>query len=74
MKFWQAILDTRKFSFETYGLRKSDALMAMGDLLRKHGEQYELEPDWCVEFMEDIHWREIEMGVGYRDLEPLYRP
>lgn len=65
--FWQASLDTRKFSFESYGLRKSDALMAIGDLLRKHGEQYALEENWCDAWMEDIQFREIEMGVGYRD-------
>lgn len=67
MTFWQATLDTRKFSFEAYGARKSDALMAMGDLLRKHGEEYQLENDWCADWMGDICYREIKFGVGYRD-------
>lgn len=67
MTFWQAALHTRKFSFEAYGACKSDALMAMGDLLRVHGEQHDLEENWCSDWMEDIQYREIELGVGYRD-------
>jgi hypothetical protein len=67
MTFWQASLDTRKFSFEAYGKRRSDALMAMGDLLRKHGEQYQLEENWCSDWMGDIQYREIELDTGYRD-------
>lgn len=67
MTIWQATLETRNFSFEAYGTRKSDALMAMGDLLWKHGEQYELESDWCADLMDDIVFREIELGAGYRD-------
>lgn len=67
MAFWQASLDTRKFSFEAYGHRKSDALMVLGDLLRVHGEEYQLEENWCSDWMEDIQYREIQLGVGYRD-------
>ncbi len=71
MTFWQAALDTRHFSFEAYGVRKSDALMALGDLLRIHGEQYNLGENWCSDWMEDIRYREIEFGVGYRDRIPV---
>ncbi len=71
MKFWQATLKTRHFSFEAFGVRKSDALMALGDLLRIHGEQYGLESDWPDIFGQDIEFREIEMGVGYRDCQRL---
>ena len=73
MTFWQASLDTRKFSFEAYGHRKSDALMALGDLLRVHGEQYDLEENWCSDWMEDIVYREIELNVGYRDRSEVSR-
>jgi hypothetical protein len=69
MTFWQASLDTRKFSFEAYGRRKSDALMALGDLLRKHGEQYSLEENWFDDFMADVVYRGIELNAGYRDRE-----
>ena len=67
MSFWQATLDTRNFSFEAYGARKSDALMALGDTLSRHAEQYDLQSDWCAEFMSDIEYREIELGMGFRD-------
>jgi len=71
MKFWQATLKTRNFSFEAFGVRKSDALMALGDAMRVHGEQYNLEFDWADIFGQDIKFREINMGVGYRDRTPV---
>ena len=45
----------------------SSERVAIGDLLRKHGEQYQLEENWCSDWMEDVQYREIEMGAGYRD-------
>lgn len=71
MAFWQASLDTRKFSFEAYGLSKSHAFMALDDLLNVHGEQYRIEENWWSDWMGDIVYREIKLGVGYRDREAV---
>ncbi len=71
MKFWQATLKTHNFSFEAFGVRKSDALMALGDAMRVHGEKYNLESDWADIFGQDIEFREIEFNVGYCDRHRL---
>lgn len=65
----KASLDTKHFSFEAYGLRKSDALMALGDGLRMHQEQYQLADGWFD--MDGVEYREIELGAAYRDRERL---
>ena len=65
MKFWQVTLETRNFSFEAYGVRKSDALTAMCELMRKHAEQYALPETWAD--FEDVNFREFKMDCGYRD-------
>ncbi len=71
MKFWRATLDTRHFNFEAFGKMKSDAMMAMGETMRIHQEQYALQDDWAM--MDEVNFQELEMNRGYRDYEPLPR-
>ena len=69
--FWQAALDTRKFSFESYGKTENSARKALLYALKRHGEQYELESDWYQDFTQDIVYRRIVIGQAYRDRSPL---
>ncbi len=65
--FCQASLDTRKFFFEAYGGTDDEARDALIKTLREHAVQYRIEPDWWEDFATDIRYREITLGMGYRD-------
>ena len=69
MKIYKAFYDSRNFSFEAYSQSKSSARFHLLTGLRRHTEQYNLEPNW---FNEDgIEYREYEMDTPYRDYEPM---
>jgi hypothetical protein len=71
MKFWQARLETRHFSFEAYGTTDEEARNALIAALRKHGGQRQIALDWWEDFADSINYREIELGRAYRDRELL---
>jgi hypothetical protein len=71
MKFWQARLETRNFSFEAYGTTDEKARDALITAFKKHAAQWKISPDWWEDSATDIGYREIELGRAYRDREPL---
>ena len=71
MKFWQASLDTRNFSFEAYGTTDEKARNVLIAAFKKHAIRSKMTPDWWEAFADGIRYREIELGAAYRDREAL---
>lgn len=72
MKIYRAFYDSRNFSFEAYSQSKSSAKFHLLTGLRRHGEQYDLEPDWFMTGDEDgIEFYEYIMDTPHRDHEPI---
>ncbi len=76
--FYLATYESRNFTFEGFGTDKGMALTALTGALRKHGEQIRRipgasafpPPGWA----DDIEWRELKLGHGYRDEHELLIP
>lgn len=74
---YQAQFHTRHFCFEACALSKDDAIAAIIAGLRLHAQERELDPDWWMDGFEGVPTDEIfeiwefELGVTYRDHEPL---
>jgi hypothetical protein len=72
---WRAAYDSRHFSFEAYAFTKEAAINELITGLRLHARQYDLEPDWWedqrVAAEDQFDVREYELGVAYRDHQPL---
>ena len=72
MKIYKAFYDSRNFTFEAYSQSKSSARFHLLTGLRRHGEQYNLEPDWfMIDGHDGIEYREYEMDTPHRDYEPM---
>ena len=77
---WEAELETHRFTFQGYGATRQEALRALKSALVVHEQQYggRIEKDWWKEYtgrnFENVEYKEIRTGVGYRDNEPLPMP
>ena len=69
MKIYRAFYESRNFTFEAYSQTKSSARFHLLTGLRRHGEQYNLEPNWFDE--DGIEFNEYEMDTPHRDYEPM---
>lgn len=68
-----ASVDTRNFTFDAAGASRDEALAALRAVLEAHVRQYgaRVAPGWLFEVFEDVQIRELVLGVGYRDREPV---
>ena len=74
-QLWKAWVDTRNFSFEGYGTTREEAVVSLQKAFIIHAKQYQAPSNWWKGSVEsDIQTREIGLGVGYRDGEPLQLP
>lgn len=71
MSIFIATLDTRHFSFEAYGNNEDEAKAVLESALRKHAKQYSLQPEWPDAMIDGCEVREVAVGLGYRDREPI---
>lgn len=72
MKIYRAYYDSRNFSFEAYSQSKTSARFHLLTGLRKHGEQYDLDPDWFMFGESDgIEVVEFNMDTPYRDCSEI---
>jgi hypothetical protein len=62
-----ARLETKNFTFETFANSKTEALDQLKRGLTTHGKQRHVNPDWWVEWIEDVYTLKIKMGCTYRD-------
>ena len=68
MKIYRAYYDSRNFSFEAYSKTEKSARYHCKQALIRHGEQYDLEPDWFMYGDSDcIECVPYEMDYPYRD-------
>lgn len=68
MKIYRAYYDSRNFSFEAYSKVKDSAKYHCKQALIKHGEQYDLEPDWFMfDDVDGIEVDEYDTDYPYRD-------
>ena len=68
MKIYRAYYDSHDFSFEAYSQLESSAKYHLLQGLKRHGEQYELEPDWYMIGDSDcIEVAEYDMDKPYRN-------
>ena len=68
MKIYRAYYDSRNFSFEAFAAEKEKAHALLLEGLKKHGEQYQCEPDWFMYGDSDcIEVVDYEIGKAYRD-------
>lgn len=69
MKIYGAFYDSRNFSFEAFSdnERKAKATLIWG--LRKHGKQYNCEPNWW--YRDDVYTMEYKLNTTYRDKDTL---
>lgn len=70
MKIWYVYLATKTFEFEGFGETEYAARRALHTALTVHAEQRDL-VGYPWYFPDDCRVREIEIGQGYRDREPL---
>jgi hypothetical protein len=77
MKIYQAALYTRHFHFYCCGRTADEAREALIRGLRIHAAQFDIDPDWWMDGLEGVPTDEIfevhefELGVAYRDNQPL---
>jgi hypothetical protein len=68
MKIYRAYYDSRNFSFEAYSQLESSARYHLLQGLKRHGEQYDLEPDWfMIGDVDGIECNEYDMDKPFRD-------
>ena len=68
MKIYRAYYDSRNFSFETYSQSIDSARYHCKQALIKHGEQYDLDPDWFMFGDADgIEVDDYKLDTPYRD-------
>jgi len=66
MKVFVAFADSRNFEFHALGSTYNEAIGSLHKGLKKHAEQYDLDPKWFEQWA-DIYCMEMEMGKSYRD-------
>jgi hypothetical protein len=76
VKFWVASLETENFSFSAYGTTEDEAMFALKQGLVTHGDQFQIESDWFVNYEDAIYVREATLGHAYREgsHQPIYAP
>lgn len=67
---YRASYESESFTFEAFSTEELHARACLVDVLTAHGTQYGCQIDWWRP--EYIEVRRIELGVGYRDMEPIY--
>ncbi len=70
-QMFYANLETARFDFSAYGATEAAAMAALKAGLQEHGRQCDLPSDWYDEWIADASVRPIQVGVAYRDGEPL---
>ena len=76
MKFYKAILDSRRFHFEAYAINETLAKEHLKLGLNNHAKDYQMPLDWWHEYGGDIYTIEIKLGSNsfnscYRDDSPI---
>ena len=61
---------SHSFTFEAFGATRAKALAALRLGLAAHGKQYGL-PTWWHRKVGDCEVSAFDLGVGYRDGEPI---
>lgn len=67
---YKAELETRHFSFESYGLSAREARANLVDGLKEHGRQTNLIEPWYLSY--EINVTPIDIGTAYRDGQPIH--
>jgi hypothetical protein len=71
IKFYKAILDSRRFHFEAYAINETLAKEHLKKGLNNHAKDYQMPNDWWHEYGNDIYVVEIE--IGRPDFNSCYR-
>jgi hypothetical protein len=69
MKIYKAWYDSRNFSFEAFSDNAEKAKATLIKGLRKHGKQYNCEPNWW--YKEDVCVLEHKLNTPYRDKDTI---
>lgn len=68
MIIYRAKLETRNFSFESFGSTQSIAITAMTNGMKKHAAQHRIsEGQFLADYMDDVEIQPIFLGACYRD-------
>lgn len=68
-----ATADTRHFTFEGFGATAAEAERALRDAYAVHAAQTGADPN-LLDGEGDVHVRQVALGAGYRDREPIHQP
>lgn len=74
MKIFLALYVSRHFEFEAFAATSEEAITVLKQGLDAHTKQYNLDPKWWVlsdPELDSLEVHEYELGVAYRDREPL---
>jgi hypothetical protein len=66
---WKAWYDSRNFEFEAYGETPEGAKATLIKGLRKHGKQYNCEPNWW--YADDICVLRYDLDTPFRDRDTI---
>lgn len=72
-EFYHAVVDTRSFTFDAFGLSERDCYEQIEDAWRVHVKQTGADPEYINRFRDGISICKVRIGSVLRDRETLIR-